>query len=94
MAKLSLFYRLKLKNIHFHNCDLQEADFSEAELTGAFFDNCDLLNATFFHTNLEEANFTTALNYSINPETNRLRKAKFALPGVAGLLDTYGIEIE
>ena len=73
---------------------MQEADFSESDLTGAIFENCDLLQTTFFHTNLEQANFTSAFNYSINPETNRLRKARFSLLGLIGLLDTYGIEIE
>lgn len=72
---------------------MQEADFSEADLTSVFFENCDLLQSTFFHTNLEKANFTSAFNYSVNPENNRLRKAKFSIPGVIGLMDTYGIEI-
>jgi len=94
MIKLSLFSGMKLKNRHFKNCNLQEADFSEADLSGTFFENCDLLQSTFFHTNLEKANFTSAFNYSINPENNRLRKARFSIPGVIGLLDTYGIEIE
>jgi len=94
LLKLSLFSGLKLKNTRFKNCNLQEADFSESDLSGAIFENCDLLQTTFFHTNLEQANFTSAFNYSINPDTNRLRKARFSLPGVIGLLDTYGIEIE
>ncbi len=93
MLKLALFAQIKLKSIHFKNCNLQEADFSEAELQGAIFENCDLLQSTFFHTNLEQADLSTAFNYSINPEINRLRKAKFSMQGVIGLLDTYGIEI-
>ena len=94
MLKLSLFSGLKLKNTRFRNCDMQEADFSEADLSGAQFDGSDLLQAIFFHTNLETADLRSAFNYSINPETNRLRKAKFSIPGVTGLLDTYGIIIE
>jgi fluoroquinolone resistance protein len=94
MLKLSLFSGLKLKNTRFKNCDIQEADFSEADLSGAIFDGSDLQQAIFFHTNLEKADFRSAGNYSINPETNRLRTARFSLPGVTGLLDTYGIEIE
>ena len=93
MIKLSNFCGMKLKNRHFKNCNMQEADFSEADLTSVFFENCDLLQSTFFHTNLEKANFTSAFNYSVNPENNRLRKAKFSIPGVIGLMDTYGIEI-
>ena len=94
ILKLSLFAGLKLKNTRFRNCDMQEADFSEADLSGAQFDGSDLLQTIFFHTNLETADFRSAFNYSINPETNRLRKAKFSIPGVTGLLDSYGIEIE
>ncbi len=94
ILKLALFSGLKLKNTRFRNCDMQEADFSEADLSGAQFDGSDLLQAIFFHTNLESADFRGAFNYSINPETNRLRKAKFSIPGVTGLLDSYGIIIE
>ena len=94
MIKLSNFCGMKLKNRHFKNCDMQEADFSEADLSGAQFDGSDLHQAIFFHTNLESADFRAAFNYSINPETNRLRKAKFSIQGVAGLLDSYGIIIE
>ncbi len=94
ILKLSLFSGLKLKNTRFRNCDMQEADFSEADLSGALFDGSDLLLAIFFHTNLETADFRAAFNYSINPETNRLGKARFSIPGVTGLLDTYGIIID
>jgi hypothetical protein len=36
----------------------------------------------------------TSFNYSINPELNRIKKAKFSMPAVVGLLDKYDIEIE
>jgi fluoroquinolone resistance protein len=94
MLKLALFSKLKLKNTSFKNCDLQEADFTEADLTGATFEQCDLLLATFLKTNLEKADFRSAFNYSIDPETNRIRKAFFSIPAVTGLLDKYDIEIE
>ena len=94
MLKLSNFQRLNIKNTRFNDCNLQEADFTGTDLTGAAFDNCDLMRAIFDHTNLEQADFRTAYNYSINPATNRIRKARFSLAGVVGLLDVYGIEIE
>jgi uncharacterized protein YjbI with pentapeptide repeats len=94
MLKLAGFYKLKLKNTRFKNCNLQEADFSEADLTGAAFENCDLLQTTFMKTNLEKADFRSASHYSINPEINRIRGARFSIPGVTGLLTTYDIEIE
>lgn len=94
MLKLALFSKLKLKNTRFKNCDLQEVDFTDADLAESIFEHCDLLLATFFKTNLEKADFRSALNYSINPETNRISKASFSIPAVIGLLDKYNIEIE
>jgi uncharacterized protein YjbI with pentapeptide repeats len=63
-------------------------------LTSSVFDNCDLARATFDQTILEKADFRTSYNYSIHPETNRIKKAKFSLSGIGGLLDRYDIEID
>jgi uncharacterized protein YjbI with pentapeptide repeats len=78
----------------FQNSQLQEADFAEADLASAVFDNCNLAQAIFDHTTLEKADFRTAYNYSIDPETNRVKKAKFSISGISGLLDKYDIDIE
>ncbi|ABL65997.1 pentapeptide repeat-containing protein [Chlorobium phaeobacteroides] len=94
MMRFSTFLKLNLRNTGFRNCDMQEADFSEADLSSAVFEESDLLQAIFFHTNLEKADFRSAFNYSINPETNRIRKARFSIPAVIGLLDVWDIEIE
>jgi uncharacterized protein YjbI with pentapeptide repeats len=64
------------------------------DLTNSTFDTCDLARATFGNTILEKTTFCTSYNYSIDPESNRIRKAKFSLAGVAGLLGKYDIEIE
>ncbi len=90
----SSFFQTKIKRTVFRNCLLQETDFIECDISHAIFDNCDFLKASFDRTNLEHADFRTAYNYSINPETNRIRKAKFSLYGVSGLLDKYDIVIE
>ena len=87
------FYQVKLNHTIFQSTSLQEVDFTEGDLRNVIFDQCDLLNATFDNTNLERANLSTALNYSIDPENNRIRGAKFSLPGVAGLLNSFQIEI-
>ncbi|MEI6692755.1 MAG: pentapeptide repeat-containing protein [Chlorobium sp.] len=94
ILKLSAFHKLKLKNTRFNRCNLEEADFSEADLTGAVFEECNLLKATFMHTNLEKADFRSSCNYSIHPEINRIRHARFSIPGVVGLLSQYDIDIE
>ncbi len=88
------FYQLKLIASKFTNCSLKEVDFTETQLEGASFDDCDLAQAVFHYSNLEKADFTTAINYSIDPELNKIRKAKFALTGIAGLLDKYDIWIK
>lgn len=91
---LSSFLKLNLKSTRFTNCNLQEVIFSEADLRESVFDNCNLSRAEFEYTNLEKSDFRSSFNYSIHPESNRIKKAKFSLPGVIGLLDQYNIEIE
>lgn len=93
LLNLSSFYKRNLKQSSFSNCSLHETDFTEADLTGVSLHNCDLDKATFERTVLEKADLTTAYNYSIDPAINKIRKAKFALPAVTGLLHKYDIEI-
>jgi fluoroquinolone resistance protein len=91
---LSSFYKLKLKKTIFRNSKIIEADFTETDLTNSSLKNCDLLRTIFKNTNLEGVDFRTSNNYSIDPDLNRIKKAKFSLPGIAGLLDKYDIEID
>ncbi len=90
----SSFYGLKIKKTSFKNTQLNDADFTGCDLTGALFENCDLGRANFDNTIVEKADFRTSFNYSIDPERNRIKKARFSIMGVAGLLDRYDIEIE
>lgn len=90
----SSFYKTKIKKTIFNNTQLHEADFTETDLTGVVFSNCDFARAMFGDTILEKADFRSSYNYSINPEANRIRKAKFSLNGVVGLLNKYDIQIE
>lgn len=90
----SSFYKTNIKKTVFKNSQLEETDFADTDLTGAAFDNCNLRQAIFDHTNLEKADFRTSYNYSIDPEINRINKAKFSISGVSGLLDKYDIDIE
>jgi hypothetical protein len=52
------------------------------------------MGARFEESNLERADFRTASHYSIDPEMNKLKGAKFSLLGIPGLLDKYGIIID
>lgn len=89
----SSFYKTKLQKTTFKNCRLHETDFTECNLSSSVFDNCDLSGTAFQNTNLENADLRSAFNFSIDPEKNRLKKAKFSLSGIAGLLDRHDIEI-
>ena len=75
-------------------CSLKEVSFIGANLTQSVFDHCNLENAIFNDTQLAGADFTTALNYKINPQFNPMKKAKFSTLGILGLLEQYDIKIE
>ena len=92
--KLSSFLKMNLKKMQWTNSALHELDFSEADLSSAIFEGCDLQRSIFAGTNLEKSDLRTSYNYSIDPEQNRLKKAKFSLPGVIGLLDKHDIQID
>jgi len=93
LLNMSCLYGLKLKNTRFIDCTMHEVDLGNADLNGAVFKNCDLQKAIFDNTNLEKADFSTAYNYNINPNNNKLSKAKFSKDGLAGLLGYLKIEI-
>lgn len=85
---------MKIKKTVFKDSQLQETDFAEADLTSAVFDNCNLMHSVFDHTTLEKVDFRTSYNYAIDPETNRIKKARFSISNIAGLLGKYDIDIE
>jgi fluoroquinolone resistance protein len=89
----STFYKRKMKKTRFKNCSMHGVDLTGTDLSGASFDNCDLLNATFSSTVLEKADLTTSYNFTIDPETNRIKKARFSLNSLPNLLSKYDIEI-
>jgi len=94
ILNLSSFFKINLKKMQFKNSTLHEVDFTEADLSSSLFLNCDLARAIFENTILEKADFRASFNYSIDPELNRIKKAKFSMPAVIGLLDKYDIQVE
>lgn len=94
VLNLSSFYEVNLKKTVFKKCSLREVDFTAADLTGANLDGSDLAAAIFVDSVLEKADFRNANNYSIDPTANKVKKAKFSINGIAGLLDKFDIEIE
>ncbi len=88
------FYRSKIKNTIFKDCRMHEVDLAECDMSCSVLDNCDLAGASFDATGLEKADLRNSINYSIDPDRNRIKKAKFSLHGAIGLLDKYDIEVE
>lgn len=90
----SNFFGTKLKKATFKNCTLKDVEFSEADLTASEFLECDLTLARFSNTNLEKTDFRTAVNFSIDPDGNKMKKAKFSVLNLAGLLSKYNLDID
>jgi len=90
----SSFYSLDLSGKTFNNCEMHEVDFGGCDLSKSIFLNCDLRGSNFENTKLYASDLRSAVNYSIDPEKNDIRKAKFSLIGISGLLEKYDIEIE
>lgn len=88
------FIGLNLRKIKIVNCTAKDADFAEADLSGADCTHSDFAEARFLHTDLTEADFRHAINYSISPLLNKLKKAKFSLPEAVALLHGLDIVLE
>lgn len=90
----SIFWKKRLKDTLFKDCNLSEVDFNDCDLTKAKFVNSDLSGAAFERTKLVGCDFRSAYSYRIDPEKNDVKKAVFSLQGVRGLLSKYDIKIE
>ncbi len=89
----SVFSELKLKNLKLLNCVCKEADFQGADLTDGDFGGTDFERSVFSQTNLTNANFVEARNYSIDPRSNVVKRAKFSLPEAMSLLKNFDVVI-
>ena len=83
-----------MKKTVFSGCSLKEVDFEETDLTMVNFEQCDLMGAHFIRTILEKTDFRTAINYTLDPEMNKMKNARFSYLGISGLLAKYDIDIE
>jgi len=88
----STFSAMKMKQIQVVRCIAHDVSFEEADLTQADCTFTDFNSSRFLHTNLTEADFTGATNYTIAPQLNILKKTKFSLPEAMALL--YGLDIQ
>ena len=90
----AIFYKKKNKGAKFTDCSLVETDFTEADLTDAKFNNCNLHRAFFNSTILKGADLRTSYNFTIDPDLNTIKKARFSIHGLPGLLTKYDIRID
>ncbi|MDQ3111488.1 MAG: pentapeptide repeat-containing protein [Bacteroidota bacterium] len=88
------FQRKKMRKTLFNECSIKESHFTDVDLGESVFDQCELGGTFFQDNNLEKADFRTARNFTIDPEQNKMKKAKFSAGGLEGLLGKYGIEVE
>lgn len=91
---LCSFYQCKMKKTVFSHCSLQECDFTETLLTEAVFEGANLRDAKFENTILEKADLRKAVNYTIDPDNNKVKGARFSAAGALALLDKYQLRIE
>ena len=84
---------MNLESVQFRKCELKESDFTEMSAINTSFEFCDLLNCQFEQSNLSGADFTSAVNYRINPLKNQIKKARFSASGLIGLVADFGIEV-
>ncbi|OJV51255.1 MAG: hypothetical protein BGO31_05305 [Bacteroidetes bacterium 43-16] len=89
----SSFYGFNIKKTVFEKCDLKDVDFSGADMTECKLKGCDLLHAMFDNTTLIKADLSTAFNFSLNPNLNKLKGAQFSRDNISGLLDVFQIKI-
>jgi len=90
----AIFYKKKNKGASFTDCSMIETDFTEADFSDVKFSNCNLNRAFFDRTTLKNADFRTSYNFTIDPDNNNIKKAKFSIYGLPGLLGKYDIKIE
>lgn len=90
----SSFAQVAVKKLKLKQCRCREVDFVEADLTDGDFEGTDFELSRFFKTNLTNANFRKASNYSIDVRNNIIKKAQFSLPEAIALLRSLDILLE
>ncbi len=88
------FDKKKLNKSNFTHCKMHSVNFTQADLTKTIFENCDLYEAIFNNTNLAGTDLTRIINFSIDPELNNIKKAKFLSQDLERLLEKHQIIIE
>lgn len=72
---------------------MKGVNFTSTELNSSVFSDSNLEDAIFSQTNLSGADLISALNFTIDPEQNKLKKASFSVHSLIGLLGKYRIKV-
>jgi uncharacterized protein YjbI with pentapeptide repeats len=90
----STFVGLVLPELEMIDCVARDVDFSEADLSKAKLNKTDFERSRFWNTNLTEADFSGAFNYTIDAANNTIKQARFSLPEAMALLHSLDIVLE
>lgn len=88
------FDKKKLNKSSFRNCKVHGANFTQSDLSKSLISGCDFYDSVFAGTNLSGADLSTSRNFVIDPELNNIKKAKFNLNSLPGLLQKHQIVVE
>jgi uncharacterized protein YjbI with pentapeptide repeats len=87
------FREALLEKGEYENCKYAKCILSSTDLSSILFIDCAFMDSDLSLVNLAKTCFRDAVNYSIDPEKNKIKKARFSSAGIAGLLDKYDIDI-
>ncbi len=89
----SSFQGMHVPEMTLLSCKARDVDFREANLSKANCMGTDFTNSLFMHSNLEQANFAQATQYTIDVRHNAVEGAIFDRYEAVRLLQGIGIEI-
>ena len=89
----AVFEGLDLRHCRFVEVRLHEADLARALCQTLHFNRCSFAGTSWSGADCSGADFTTSDNLTIDPESTRLRGAKFRSDQLAGLLTKHGLVV-
>lgn len=90
----ALFCSVKAPKTAFRKCRMHETVVERCDFRESIFDACDMAGIAFTASDLAGTDFTTSYGWTIDPEDNKIRGARFSLPTLPGLLTKYRIKVE